>query len=155
MNYNVKHLGKTYIIPKYEDKFNITSGTVDFKNLKSFWIEIESYILLKDLDIIIEDVIKGYRFSIKHFIREWAPKNKIKPIGIVDVNIKDKVFKRKDSILTKSNKTYCNFQINIYIDDDFVKDENIIPNMITDLSHNICLILLNNKNIRYQYDKIL
>lgn len=114
------------------NNIKIGYGTVDFKNLKTIYLKLNSWVQPENEKDDFNNIIFKTRREIKHKIYEMRD-NHFKPQSIVDLDIRTKGIKLE-------KKSFMNLEITLYVDQQFdvkTKDtknkvKNIIENLIND-----------------------
>jgi hypothetical protein len=118
-------------------------GTVDFKNLKTIYIKLNSWVEPSSNDIDFNSLISTSRRKIKNRITGLNNK-KFKPQSIVDLDIKTNGIKL-------NKRSFMNLEITLYVNEFFdvksVKTE--IKTFIEELINNDLI----DKNLFNFYDK--
>lgn len=123
--------GKYIPLGTYND-IKIGYGTVDFKNLKTIYLKLNSWLQPKnETDDFDLSILKSRR-EIKRFIYDLKHRN-FKPESIVDLDIKTKGIK-------KNKRSFMNLEVTLYVEEHFdVKSseskilmKNIIASIIED-----------------------
>jgi hypothetical protein len=112
------------------EKFKSTYGTVDSKNLKSIYINIQSWVSPKlDLDNW-NRVVCNLSRELKHTVFDSINTNLFKKNSIVDLDL-------RTSGIGIGKKSFFNLEINLYLenDDDFKSYEikNSVKKIISDI----------------------
>lgn len=123
--------GKSVSVKGYK-KFKVNYGTVDSKNLKSFYINIQSWLTPKKDEDNWERIVMNFNRSIRHTIYEFLNYDFIDANFIVDTDL-------RSSGLSASKSSFMNLEITFYLHNitdfksqkikDFVKE---IINLIDD-----------------------
>lgn len=120
--------GKYIPLGTYND-IKIGYGTVDFKNLKTVYLKINSWLQPKnetdDFDLSIlksRREIKRYLYALKH--------NNFKSESIVDLDIKTKGIK-------KNKRSFMNLEVTLFVETHFdvksTDSKNLMKNIITSI----------------------
>lgn len=140
-----KHNGKTIVISTY-DEFRYTGATTDAVNLKSIWIDIESYANLISIDKQeIEEMLLEIRLKTKRKIQNQIDKNIFQSLSIVDYSLR--LGKKQ---LYEGKKTFFVFQINLFVKKHMDVKDPSLKLYITNFVHEIIdEILLEQDLIRF------
>lgn len=108
------------------NNITIGYGTVDFKNLKTIYLKLNSWVLPENETEDFNNIIFKTRREIKRMIYEMRDEQ-FKPESIVDLDIRTKGIK-------KEKKSFMNLEVTLYVDQQFdvkTKDtKNNIKNII-------------------------
>lgn len=130
--------GKYFIIGDYEN-VKLGYGTVDFKNLKTIYIKLNSWVSPNDDEDDFDSVISLSRRRIKEIIHN-KKNNYFRQQSIVDLDIKSKGIKA-------DKKSFMNLEITLYVLNPFeIKNKNV-KDFVKNLSIEIIEHGLNNKNL--------
>lgn len=127
--------GKFINLGDYEN-IKIGYGTVDFRNLKTIYIKLNSWVKPTDDSIDFDRTILSSRKKIKDIIREHKLENLFKRESIVDLDIRTKGIKL-------DKKSFMNLEITLYTINQFDVKNKEVRNSIRSLVENIvdnCLI---------------
>jgi len=130
--------GKYFIIGDYEN-VKLGYGTVDFKNLKTIYIKLNSWVSPNDDEDDFDSVISLSRRRIKEIIHN-KKNNYFRQQSIVDLDIKSKGIKA-------DKKSFMNLEITLYVLNPFeIKNKNV-KDFVKNLSIEIIEHGLSNKNL--------
>lgn len=105
-------------------------GTVDSKNLKSVYINIQSWVCPKiDYDNW-NRVVGNLNREIKHSVYNSIPQDVFSDKSIVDLDL-------RTSGITKGKKSFFNLEVNLYINQDFDFKSTILKDGIKQIVKNI------------------
>lgn len=102
--------GKYIPLGTYDD-VKIGYGTVDFKNLKTIYLKLNSWVQPSNDTEDFVDLISKTRREIKKSIYELRNEN-FKPLSIVDLDIRTKGIKTE-------KRSFMNLEITLYVDKYF------------------------------------
>jgi len=116
--------GKSVSVKGYK-KFKVNYGTVDSKNLKSFYINIQSWLTPKKNEENWERVVTNFNRSIRHSIYEILNYDFIETNFIVDTDLRSSGLSTKKSSfmnleITFFTKNFLDFKSQLI--KDFVKE---------------------------------
>lgn len=131
-------IGKYIRIGEYEN-VKLGFGTVDFRNLKTIYIKLNSWLLPVDDDEDFDLIISTTRRLIKDIIYKKT-NNLFRPQSIVDLDIKSKGIKA-------DKKSFMNLEITLYTINHFDIKDTAIKEYIKNLSIDIINRALINKNL--------
>jgi hypothetical protein len=130
--------GKYIPLGTYND-IKIGYGTVDFKNLKSVYLKLNSWIEPdNDTDDFIKIIFKTRR-DIKKLISELNTQY-FKQQSIVDLDIRTKGIKT-------NKKSFMDLDITLFVDKQFDVKSKEVKNIIKSIIENIIDISLTDKNL--------
>lgn len=127
--------GKFINLGDYEN-IKIGYGTVDFRNLKTIYIKLNSWVKPTDDSTDFDKTILRSRKKIKDTIREHKLENLFKRESIVDLDIRTKGIKLE-------KKSFMNLEITLYTNNQFDVKNKDIKNSVRGLIENVvdnCLI---------------
>jgi hypothetical protein len=117
--------GKYIPLGTYND-VKIGYGTVDFKNLKTIYLKLNSWLQPNNEEDDFDNIIFKTRREIKKLIYELNHQN-FKPQSIVDLDVRTKSIK-------KEKRSFMNLEVTLYVEDKFdVKSKetkNVVGNII-------------------------
>ncbi len=99
--------GKSVSVKGYK-KFKVNYGTVDSKNLKSFYINIQSWLTPKKDEENWERIVMNFNRSIRHTIYEILQYDFIDTNFIVDTDL-------RSSGLSVDKSSFMNLEITFYL----------------------------------------
>lgn len=120
-------------------------GTVDFKNLKTIYIQLNSWIQASHQESDFEKIILKTQRKIKEKIRE-STYDYFKKESIVDLDIKTKGIKT-------TKRSFMDLEITLFVDKPFDVKSKEIKKIINDLSLNIIDNILIDKSLFNFYEK--
>jgi hypothetical protein len=123
----------------YVDNVKLGYGTVDYKNLKTIYIKLNSWLLPNDETIDYDYIISKTRRSIKSRIYELNNQH-FKRESIVDLDIRTKGIKLE-------KKSFMNLEITLYSQKMFDIRTKEIKNLIKEISEKIIINDLNDTNL--------
>lgn len=103
-------VGKYIPLGEYNN-VKIGYGTVDFKNLKTVYLKLNSWVEPSNEDVDFNDLISKSRKKIKHKIYDLNDK-KFKPQSIVDLDI-------KTNGVRLNKRSFMNLEITLYVNEFF------------------------------------
>lgn len=130
-------IGKYIPLGEYKN-VKIGYGTVDFKNLKTIYLKLNSWVEPKN-DDDFDYLINRSRRSIKGIINDLNNLN-FKPQCIVDLDIRTKGIKLK-------KKSFMNLEITLYVENQFDVRSKEIKNTLKKLMYTVVDDGLSNKNL--------
>jgi hypothetical protein len=127
--------GKFIHLGEYEE-IKIGYGTVDFRNLKTVYVKLNSWVMPTDEMADFDKTILRSRKKIKDTIREHNLNNLFKKESIVDLDIRTKGIKL-------DKKSFMNLEVTLFAENQFdIKSKeikNTLKNLIESIVDN-CLI---------------
>lgn len=130
--------GKYITLDCYEN-VKIGYGTVDYKNLKTIYIKLNSWIQPEDELIDYNELVSKTKRRVK--LRIYETKNDFfKKENIVDIDIRTKGIKME-------KKSFMNIEITLFTSKNFDIKSKEIKNFIKELSQNIICNDLDNKKL--------
>jgi hypothetical protein len=127
--------GKFIHLGEYEE-IKIGYGTVDFRNLKTVYVKLNSWVMPTDEMADFDKTILRSRKKIKDTIREHNLNNLFKKESIVDIDIRTKGIKL-------DKKSFMNLEVTLFAENQFdIKSKeikNTLKNLIECIVDN-CLI---------------
>ena len=130
--------GKFITLDCYEN-VKIGYGTVDYKNLKTIYIKLSSWIQPEDELIDYDELVSKTKRRVK--LRIYESKNDFfKKENIVDIDIRTKGIKME-------KKSFMNIEITLFTSKNFDIKSKEIRNYIKDLSQSIICNDLDNKKL--------
>jgi hypothetical protein len=130
--------GKYIPLGTYDD-VKIGYGTVDFKNLKTIYLKLNSWLQPSNDEDDFDDVISKTRREIKKIIYELKNKN-FKPQSIVDLDIRTKGIKTE-------KRSFMNLEITLYVENRFDVKSKESKKMVGDIIKTIIDECLNDENL--------
>jgi hypothetical protein len=128
-----------YITLGYYDNVKIGYGTVDYKNLKSIYIKLNSWIEPEDIDNEFKELLSKTKRKIK--LRIYDLKSDLfKKESIVDLDVRTKGIKL-------GKKSFINLEITLFTQKHFDIRTKDLKNIIKKLLKDIIDLDLNNKNL--------
>jgi hypothetical protein len=132
--------GKTSRIVGYKTA-KIVYGTVDSKNLKSIYVNLQTWVNPKtDEELNWERVILNTSRFIKHSVLESLDKNIFEKNFIVDLDL-------RSSGICHGKKSFMNLEVNLYLTEELDFKSNVLKNSIKKIIQNIFSDVIN----RHQY----
>ena len=123
----------------YNQNVKIGYGTVDYKNLKTIYLKLNSWLLPENDDDDFESIIGKTRRTIKNHFYE-SDYEYFKRESIVDLDIRTKGIKL-------DKKSFMNLEITLYVKNQFdIRDKNV-KNILKEISNSIITNNLTNKNL--------
>jgi len=130
--------GKYILLGDYKN-IKLGFGTVDFKNLKTIYVKLNTWLLPIDDEDDFDLIISTTRRLIKEII--YNKKNHLfRPQSIVDLDIKSKGIKAE-------KKSFMNLEITLYTSNHFDIKNSAVKEYIKSLSIEIIDKALINKNL--------
>lgn len=136
--------GKKITLDDYNN-VKIEYGTVDHINLKTIYIELNSWVEPSDEKVNYDDIISKTKKNIKQLIRLLRSEY-FKPESIVDLDIRTKGIKL-------GKKSFMNLEITLYVEKHFDIKTKTVKTIIKELSENIIDNSLNDKKLFNFYKK--
>lgn len=130
-------IGKYVPLGEYKN-VKIGYGTVDFKNLKTIYLKLNSWVE-PNSDDDFDSLINKSRRNIKEIISKFGNLN-FKPQCIVDLDIRTKGIKL-------NKKSFMNLEITLYVENQFDVKSKEIKTTIKKLIHSVIDSGLSNKNL--------
>jgi hypothetical protein len=130
--------GKFIPLGTYDD-VKIGYGTVDFKNLKTIYLKLNSWLQPNNENDDFDSVIFKTRRDIKRLIYDLNHQN-FKPQSIVDLDIRTKGIK-------KEKRSFMNLEITLYVENKFDVKSKDTKRIITDIIKTIINESLVDKNL--------
>lgn len=131
-------IGKYIPLGIYND-VKIGYGTVDFKNLKTIYLRLNSWLSPNDEDDDFNRLISTTKRKIKNHIYNLG-NNKFKKECIVDLDIRTKGIKL-------DKKSFMNLEITLFVNDHFDVKSKEVKSMIGDTIHDIIDSSLDDKRL--------
>jgi hypothetical protein len=131
-------VGKYIRLGDYEN-VKLGFGTVDFRNLKTIYVKLNSWLLPINDDDDFDLIISTTRRLVKEIIYNKS-NNLFRPQSIVDLDIKSKGIKA-------DKKSFMNLEITLYTTNHFDIKDNVVREYIKNLSIEIINQALINKNL--------
>lgn len=100
-------------------------GTVDYKNLKTIYLKLNSWLQPENETEDYIDIIQKSRRKIKEIVYNHK-NNYFKPQSIVDLDVRTKGIKLQ-------KRSFMNLEITLYVQDQFDVKSQSIKNIIKDL----------------------
>jgi len=114
-------------------------GTVDFKNLKTIYLKVNSWVQPENEEEDFEHLISKSRRGIKEIVYNLR-NNNFKPQCIVDLDIRTKGIKQE-------KKSFMNLEITLYVENKFDVKSNETKNNIREIMETIIDNGLSNKKL--------
>jgi hypothetical protein len=114
-------------------------GTVDFKNLKTIYLKVNSWVQPENEEEDFEHLISKSRRGIKEIVYNLRNTN-FKPQCIVDLDIRTKGIKQE-------KKSFMNLEITLYVENKFDVKSNETKNNIKEIMETIIDNGLSNKKL--------
>ena len=114
-------------------------GTVDFKNLKTIYLKVNSWVQPENEEEDFEHLISKSRRGIKEIVYNLRNCN-FKPQCIVDLDIRTKGIKQE-------KKSFMNLEITLYVENKFDVKSNETKNNIKEIMETIIDNGLSNKKL--------
>lgn len=130
--------GKYIPLGTYND-VKIGYGTVDFKNLKTIYLKLNSWLQPNNEEDDFDNVIFKTRKEIKKIIYELNHQN-FKPQSIVDLDVRTKGIK-------KEKRSFMNLEITLYVEDKFDVKSKETKNIVGGIIKLIVDDCLSDKNL--------
>jgi hypothetical protein len=130
--------GKYIPLGTYND-VKIGYGTVDFKNLKTIYLKLNSWLQPNNENDDFDSVIFKTRKEIKKIIYELGNQN-FKPQSIVDLDIRTKGIKTE-------KRSFMNLEVTLYVDNKFDVKSKETKKMVNDIIKTIIDDCLKDKNL--------
>ena len=130
-------IGK-FIPMGYHQNVKIGYGTIDYKNLKTIYITLNSWIVPKKMDDF-DQIITKARNEIRKKIY-LLNHNNFKPESIVDLDVRTKGVQLE-------KKSFMNLEITLFVNEQFDIKENSVKNSIKSLAEDIINDNLTNKSL--------
>lgn len=128
-----------FITLGYYDNVKIGYGTVDYKNLKTIYIKLNSWIEPEDMDDEFNELLSKTKRKIK--LRIYDLKSDLfKKESIVDLDVRTKGIKL-------GKKSFINLEITLFTQKHFDIRTKDLKNIIKKLLKDIIDLDLNNKNL--------
>ena len=125
-----------YVPFGYYKNIKLGYGTVDYKNLKTIYIKLNSW-LLPEIDEDYNHIISKTRRSIKNYIYEYK-NNYFKRESIVDLDIRTKGIKAE-------KKSFMNLEVTLFVENQI--DIKELKPIVKFLSESIVDLSLTDKNL--------
>jgi len=103
--------GKTARIIGFSDS-KVSYGTVDSKNFKSVYLNLQSWVSPKENYEKWERIVGNFSRNIKHTVYEIADKDTFKDTNIVDLDL-------RTSGISHGKKSFFNLEVNLYTNQEF------------------------------------
>jgi hypothetical protein len=130
--------GKYFILGDYKN-VKLGYGTVDFKNLKTIYIKLNSWVSPNDDEDDFDSIISFSRRRIKEIVNN-KKNDYFRKQSIVDLDIKSKGIKTE-------KKSFMNLEITLYVLNPFEIKNKQVRDFVKSLSIEIIESGLNNKNL--------
>ena len=130
--------GKYIPLGEYNN-VKIGYGTVDFKNLKTIYLKLNSWVQPNDIDDDFNQSINKTRRIIKEIIYGLNNEN-FKPQSIVDLDIKTKGIKLE-------KRSFMNLEITLFVEKQFDVKSKFTRQMIRELIEKLVNCGLSDKNL--------
>lgn len=130
--------GKFIKLGEYKN-VKIGYGTVDFKNLKTIYLKLNSWLLPTNENEDFDGIIFKTRRSIKEIVYKLN-NNNFKPQSIVDLDVRTKGLK-------VDKKSFMNLEITLYVENQFDIKSKEISNQIKNLMKSIIDLGLSDKKL--------
>lgn len=137
-------LGKFIRMGEYNN-VKLGYGTVDFKNLKTIYIKLNSWVEPSSVDVDFDSVIRFSRKKIKDRIRSLKNPN-FKEQSIVDIDIRTNGIKL-------NKRSFMNLEITLYVDRPFEIKSKEVKTHIKKLAEKLIDDDLADKNLFNFYNK--
>lgn len=138
--------GKSVRLNGYKD-FKVTYGTVDSKNLKSIYINIQSWAEPKQEYNRVESIINNLSRSIKHNVLETIDKEIYDKKFIVDLDL-------RSSGIHLNKKSFMNLEFYLYTNEHNNFKSREILNSVRDIVDNVLREnLINNQYFNFYSSK--
>jgi|TARA_R110000868_G_scaffold196708_1_gene442731 hypothetical protein len=102
--------GKTARIIGFNDS-KVSYGTVDSKNFKSVYLNLQSWVSPKESYEKWERIVGNFGRSIKHTVYEIADSNTFKETNIVDLDL-------RTSGIVHGKKSFMNLEITLFLNEN-------------------------------------
>jgi hypothetical protein len=102
--------GKTARIIGFSDS-KVSYGTVDSKNFKSLYLNLQSWVSPKESYEKWERIVGNFSRSIKHTVYEIADKDTFKETNIVDLDL-------RTSGIYYGKKSFMNLEITLFLNEN-------------------------------------
>lgn len=112
------------------NNFKSVYGTVDSKNLKSVYINIQSWVSPKDEMENWNRIVCNFSRELKHTVFESIDKSLFIPNSIVDLDL-------RTSGIFYGKKSFLNLEINLFADKEIDFKSNTLKNSIKKIINNI------------------
>ncbi len=130
--------GKFIPLGSYDD-VKIGYGTVDFKNLKTIYLKLNSWLQPNNIEDNFDNTISKTRREIKKIIYELKNEN-FKPQSIVDLDIRTKGIKTE-------KRSFMNLEITLYVENRFDVKSKETKKMVGEIIKTIIDNCLNDGNL--------
>lgn len=138
--------GKSVRLNGYKD-FKVTYGTVDSKNLKSIYINIQSWVEPKQEYNRVESIINNLSRSIKHNVLETIDKEIYDKKFIVDLDL-------RSSGIHLNKKSFMNLEFYLYTNEHNNFKSREILNSVRDIVDSVLREnLINNQYFNFYSSK--
>ena len=138
--------GKSVRLNGYKD-FKVTYGTVDSKNLKSIYINIQSWAEPKQEYERVESIINNLSRSIKHNVLETIDKEIYDKKFIVDLDL-------RSSGVHLNKKSFMNLEFYLYTNEHTTFESHEILNSVRDVVDGVLREnLINNQYFNFYNSK--
>lgn len=114
-------------------------GTVDFKNLKTIYLKLNSWLLPSNENEDFDVIIFKTRRSIKEIVYKLNNSN-FKPQSIVDLDVRTKGLK-------VDKKSFMNLEITLYVENQFDIKSKEVSNQIKNLMKSVIDLGLSDKKL--------
>jgi hypothetical protein len=128
-----------FITLGYYDNVKIGYGTVDYKNLKTIYIKLNSWIEPEDMDDEFNELLSKTKRKIKLRIYDLKS-NLFKKESIVDLDVRTKGIKL-------GKKSFINLEITLFTQKHFDIRTKDLKNIIKKLIKDVIDLDLDNKNL--------
>jgi hypothetical protein len=108
----------------------VSFGTVDCKNLKSIYLNLQTWVEPKEDHENWVRIVSNLRRSFKHSVLQYLDKSLFQTIYIVDLDL-------RTSGLQPKKKSFMNLEINLYLDQEIDFKSPKLKKTIKNLSKNI------------------
>lgn len=130
--------GKYISLGEYNN-VKIGYGTVDFKNLKTIYLKLNSWIQPKNVDDDFDHSINKTRRIIKEIVYNLNNEN-FKPQSIVDLDIKTKGIKLE-------KRSFMNLEVTLFVEKPFDVKSKFIRQMVKNIIEKLVSDGLTDKNL--------
>lgn len=121
--------GKTARIIGFNDS-KVSYGTVDSKNFKSVYLNLQSWVSPKQSYEKWERVVNNFSRAIKHTVFEVAEPNTFKETNIVDLDL-------RTSGIFYGKKSFMNLEITLFLNKEFDFKDPILKEKLREIARAI------------------
>lgn len=130
--------GKYISLGEYNN-VKIGYGTVDFKNLKTIYLKLNSWVQPQNIDDDFDQSISKTRRLIKEIVYNLKNEN-FKPQSIVDLDIKTKGIKLE-------KRSFMNLEVTLFVEKQFDVKSKFTRQMVRDIIERLVSEGLTDKNL--------